>query len=61
MTGLPRRGMQSSALGWPARVARLPSLMDRSQPLRTNQLVLVTFNTADYADFVSLTVEDWRA
>ena len=28
---------------------------------QTNQLVLVTFNTADYDDFVSLTVEDGRA
>ncbi|MBC8160187.1 MAG: hypothetical protein H7Z42_03125 [Roseiflexaceae bacterium] len=26
----------------------------------TNQLVLVTFNTADYADFSGLNLEDWR-
>ena len=28
---------------------------------QTNQLILVTFNTADYADFSGLVVEDWRA
>lgn len=28
---------------------------------QTNQLILVTFNTADYADFASLVVEDWRS
>ena len=27
---------------------------------QTNQLVLVTFNTSDYADFAGLTVEDWH-
>lgn len=26
----------------------------------TNQLVLVTFNNADFADFAGLAVEDWR-
>lgn len=26
----------------------------------TQQLVLATFNTADYADFAGLTLEDWR-
>ncbi|GAB4126200.1 MAG: hypothetical protein OHK0050_38830 [Roseiflexaceae bacterium] len=25
-----------------------------------HQLILVTFNTADYADFSGLTLEDWR-
>lgn len=27
---------------------------------QTNQLILVTFNSADYADFSGLVVEDWR-
>jgi tRNA(fMet)-specific endonuclease VapC len=27
---------------------------------QTNQLILVTFNTADYADFSGLALEDWR-
>ena len=27
----------------------------------TNQLILVTFNTADYADFAGLSIEDWRS
>ncbi len=27
----------------------------------THQLTLVTFNTADYADFSGLTLESWRA
>ncbi len=42
---------------------RTPSFADGqiAAVAQTNQLVLVTFNTADYADFVSLTVEDWRA
>jgi tRNA(fMet)-specific endonuclease VapC len=26
----------------------------------TNQLILVTFNSSDYADFSGLVVEDWR-
>jgi tRNA(fMet)-specific endonuclease VapC len=28
---------------------------------RTNQLILVTFNVADFANFASLPIEDWRA
>ncbi len=28
---------------------------------RTNDLILVTFNRADYADFQDLTFEDWHA
>ncbi len=28
---------------------------------QTNHLILVTFNTADYVDFVGLVVEDWRS
>lgn len=27
---------------------------------QTNQLILVTFNTADFADFQGLSIEDWR-
>lgn len=27
----------------------------------TNQLILVTFNTSDYVDFVGLTIEDWSS
>lgn len=27
---------------------------------QTNQLILVTFNSADFADFSGLAVEDWR-
>jgi hypothetical protein len=35
--------------------------MARSLRSLTHQLTLVTFNTADYADFSDLVVEDWRA
>jgi predicted nucleic acid-binding protein len=28
---------------------------------QSNQLILVTFNRADYADFSGLVVEDWRS
>lgn len=27
---------------------------------QTNQLILVTFNTAEFADFAGLALEDWR-
>jgi tRNA(fMet)-specific endonuclease VapC len=41
---------------------RTPSFADGqiAAVAQTNQLVLVTFNMADYADFVGLTVENWR-
>ena len=42
---------------------RTPSFADGqiAAVAQTNQLVLVTFNTADYADFAGLSLEDWRA
>jgi len=41
---------------------RTPSFADGqiAAVAQTNQLVLVTFNTADYADFTGLTIEDWH-
>ncbi len=41
---------------------RTPSFADGqiAAVAQTNQLVLVTFNTSDYADFAGLTVEDWH-
>ncbi len=41
---------------------RTPSFADGqiAAVAQTNQHVLVTFNTSDYADFADLTVADWR-
>ena len=45
-----------------AAIGRTPSFADGqiAAIAHTNQLTLVTFNTADYADFAGLSVEDWR-
>ena len=42
---------------------RTPSFADGqiAAVAQTNQLVLVTFNPVDYAEFDGLTLEDWRA
>jgi tRNA(fMet)-specific endonuclease VapC len=43
-------------------LGRTPSFADGqiAAVAYTNQLVLVTSNTIDYANFVDLTIEDWR-
>lgn len=45
-----------------AQIGRTPPFADGqiAAVAQTNQLVLVTFNTADYTDFSGLAVEDWR-
>lgn len=45
-----------------AALGRTPSFADGqiAAIAHTHQLILVTFNTADYADFSGLTLEDWR-
>ncbi|MDZ4717397.1 MAG: type II toxin-antitoxin system VapC family toxin [Roseiflexaceae bacterium] len=45
-----------------AALGRIPPFADSqiAAIAQTNQLVLVTFNTADYTDFSGLVVEDWR-
>jgi tRNA(fMet)-specific endonuclease VapC len=44
-------------------LGRTPSFADGqiAAVAQTNQLVLVSFNTSDYADFSGLAIEDWRA
>ena len=67
---IPVLGYDEHAAAWHAaeraRLAsrgRTPSSADGqiAAVAQSNQLVLVTFNTGDYADFAGLTVEDWRA
>jgi tRNA(fMet)-specific endonuclease VapC len=43
-------------------LGRTPSFADGqiAAVAQTNQLILVTFNTSDYSDFVGIIVEDWR-
>jgi tRNA(fMet)-specific endonuclease VapC len=43
-------------------IGRTPPFIDGqiAAIAQTNQLILVTFNTADYADFDGLSIEDWR-
>lgn len=45
-----------------AQLGRTPPFADGqiAAVAQTSQLILVTFNTADYADFNGLAVEDWR-
>lgn len=45
-----------------AALGRTPSFADGqiAAIAHTHQLTLVTFNTADYAEFSGLTLEDWR-
>lgn len=59
----------TQAAGWHAnerarlvQLGRTPAFADGqiAAIAQTNQLILVTANTADYADFSGLTVEDWR-
>ena len=62
MTKLPLRG--TLLIACLAGRGRTPSFAEGqiAAVAQTNQLqlVLVTFNTSDYADFADLTVEDWR-
>jgi tRNA(fMet)-specific endonuclease VapC len=46
-----------------AQIGRPPPFADGqiAAVAQTNQLILVSFNTADYADFLGLVVEDWRS
>jgi tRNA(fMet)-specific endonuclease VapC len=46
-----------------AAIGRTPPFADGqiAAIAHTHQLILVTFNTADYGDFSGLTLEDWRA
>ena len=66
---IPVLGYDAPAAAWHAAerarltsLGRTPSFADGqiAAVAQTNQLVLVTFNTADYADFDGLTIEDWR-
>jgi tRNA(fMet)-specific endonuclease VapC len=43
-------------------LGRTPAFADAqiAAVARTNQLILVTFNLADYTDFSGLVLEDWR-
>jgi tRNA(fMet)-specific endonuclease VapC len=60
MTKLPLRG--TLLIARLAGRGRTPSFAEGqiAAVAQTNQLVLVTFNTTDYADFAGLTIEDWR-
>ena len=44
------------------RAGKTPAFVDSqiAAIARTNELILVTFNRADYADFQDLTFEDWH-
>lgn len=67
---LPILPYDSRAAAWHAQERARLAAIGRTPPFadgqiaaiaQTNQLILVTFNTADYADFAGLVVEDWRS
>lgn len=67
---LPILSYDARAAAWHAQERARLTAIGRTPPFadgqiaaiaQTNQLVLVTFNIADYTDFTGLVVEDWRA
>jgi tRNA(fMet)-specific endonuclease VapC len=68
-TSLPILPYDERAAEWHAaerarltRAGKTPAFADGqiAAIARTNDLILVTFNCADYADFENLTLEDWH-
>jgi len=66
---IPLLPYHDQAAIWHARERARLAALGRTPPFangqiaaiaHTNRLTLVTFNTADYADFAGLSVEDWR-
>lgn len=66
---IPILAYDERAASWHARerarlvqIGRTPAFVDGqiAAIAQTNQLTLVTFNTADYTAFEGLTIEDWR-
>ncbi len=68
-TTLPILAYDAQSAAWHAHERARLAALGRTPPFadgqiaavaQTNQLILVTFNTADYADFSGLALEDWR-
>jgi tRNA(fMet)-specific endonuclease VapC len=66
---IPILSYDEAASRWHARERTRLAVLGRTPPFadgqiaaiaQTNQLTLVTFNTADYTDFAGLAIEDWR-